>query len=205
MSPRSINRFFRVLASHCDLPATIILTGAAAGSLLGRVRPSLDIDFAVLLRSRRPARWRQFEAAVARTVRVTGIQANYAQDIDRWGAITLLDYRRHTLPYRRVGPLTIRLLHPAYWSIGKVSRYLDPDVSDLVAVLKRRPVPPARLVSLWGRALRESPPSTAGAQFRHQAEHFLRAYGRDIWGRRFDSELIIRRFRQAMEAAKRAR
>lgn len=198
MTGRQIQRFFQVLARELDEPATVIITGAAAGSLLGHVRPSLDIDFAI--RSSRHDRrsWQRIEGAVERTVRLTGIQANFAEDIDRWGLISLLDYPRHTHPYRRFGKLNVRVLDPAYWSIGKMSRYLDPDVRDLVSVLKRQRVPASLLVRVWARALRASPRSMALSQFRRQAENFLRAYGRAIWGTRFDSEQAIRLFhRQA--------
>lgn len=196
MTRQQIERFFRVLAREFDAPVAILLTGAAAGALWGPARPSLDVDFGVQLRGG-ARRWALFEAAVERTVRLTGIQANYTQDLDRWGAITLLDYRRHTRLYRRFGALTVRLLDPAYWAIGKLTRYLDPDVRDLVSVLKAQRVPVDRLARLLGRALRHSPRSVAVTQFRRQTEHFLRTYGRAIWGRRFDAEAAVRLFHRS--------
>ena len=197
MTERQIQRFFRILARELNRPARVIVTGAAAGSLWGSVRPSLDIDFAITLTRATREGQEALEATIARTVQLTGIQANYAQDIDRWGQISLLDYRRHTMPYRRFGTLEVRLLDPVYWSIGKISRYLDPDVQDLLVVLKRRRVPSRRLTQTWARALRASPPSPARAQFRAQAEHFLRTYGRDVWGRPFDAARAVRHFRRA--------
>ena len=197
MTPRQIDRFFRTLATELNRPARIIVTGAAAGALWGTTRPSLDIDFAITLTRVRPADWNVVEAAIARTVRLTGIQANYAEDIDRWGPVSLGAYRRHTQFYRRVGKLEVRLLDPAYWSIGKISRYLDPDVQDVVAAFKRREMSAQRVVRVWGGALSASPRSEALAQFRRQAEHFLTTYGRRIWGREFDAASAIRHFRRA--------
>ena len=197
MTPRAIERFFQTLAQEFEGPAALILTGAAAGALWGHIRPSQDVDFAVQLGGRRPTRWEQFQQAVDRTAQRTGIQVNYAEDIDRWGSITLLDYRRHTTPYRRFGPLTIRLLDPIYWSIGKLDRYYDLDVNDAVAVLKRRRVPAASVIRVWANALRASPRSTSLAQFRNQVEHFLRAHGRTVWGRRFDPDAALRQFHRA--------
>ena len=194
MNPRQIHRFFRTLARELDAPARVIVTGAAAASLWGHARPSLDIDFAITLAPAGRTQWARLEAAVERTTQLTGIGANYAQDIDRWGLISLLDYPRHTHRYWTFDKLEVRLLDPAYWSIGKISRYLDPDVQDLVAVLKGERVPASRLLRLWALALKGSPPSTARALFRRQAEHFLRAYGRGIWGPRFDAEAAIRLF-----------
>ncbi|MDP3722751.1 MAG: hypothetical protein Q8R91_04550 [Candidatus Omnitrophota bacterium] len=194
MNPRQIHTFFRVLARELNQPARVILTGAAAGSIWGSARPSLDIDFAITLRRNSAEQWEAVERAVARTIRLTGIPANYAEDIDRWGPISLLDYRRHTRLYRRIGTLEVRLLDPAYWSIGKISRYLDPDVQDVLGALRRQRVPASRVIRVWARALRASPRSAALTQFRWQAEHFLRSHGRTIWGRRFDAEVAIRQF-----------
>lgn len=197
MNRRQIDTFFRVLAEQLHEKATILLTGAAAGAIWGHVRPSVDVDFAVHLRTREKKSWEKIEAAIQRTVRLTGIQANYAEDIDRWGLITLLDYNRRTRPYRRFGLLQVRLLDPAYWSIGKMTRYLDPDVRDMVQVFKRQKVPAQRLVRLWGRALKKSPRSAALFQFRRQVEDFLRSYGPAIWGKKFDAGKTIRRFHSA--------
>jgi len=194
MNRTRIDAFFRVLAEQWREEAVVLLTGAAAAAIWGHVRPSVDIDFAVRVRKRGKSAWEKLEDAIGRTVRLTGIQANYAEDIDRWGLITLLDYRRHTRPYRRFGPLEVRLLDPAYWSIGKMTRYLDPDVRDMVQVFKRQRVPAERLARLWGKALRRSPRSTAVSQFRRQVEHFFRSYGRAIWGREFDPERALQRF-----------
>lgn len=198
MTPRTIDRFFQTLAEEFSRPATIIVTGAAAGALWGHIRPSQDVDFAVQLVGSRPPQWEQFQAAVDRTVERTGLQVNYAEDIDRWGSITLLDYRRHTVPHRRFGTLNVRLLDPVYWSIGKLARYFDVDVHDVVSVLKRTRVPPTSVIRVWGQALRASPRSTAVIQFRNQVEHFLRTYGRVIWGRQFDPDTALRQFHRAV-------
>ncbi len=194
MTRAQIDRFFRVLAVQLGQKAVVLVTGAAAAAIWGRVRPSVDIDFAVRMTRRGENAWEAFEQAVARTVGLTGVQANYAEDLDHWGLITLLDYRRHTRSYRRFGALEVRLLDPTYWSIGKMTRYLDPDVRDMVQVFKRQRVPADRLVRLWGRALRRSPRSIVLSQFRRQVEHFLRTHGHAIWGRKFDAERALRRF-----------
>ena len=197
MNPRQIDRFFRILDRELGKRARVILTGASAASLWGSVRPSQDIDFGIILTTAGRKDWVLLEEAVGRTVQLTGIQANYTEDIDRWGAITLLDYRRHTLPYKRFGRLDVRLLDPLYWTIGKLTRYLDPDVQDLVTVLKSQPISPDRLTRLWAQALRKSPRSDAGARFRRQVEHFLRTYGNLIWGAEFDASSHVDRFARA--------
>lgn len=198
MSPKQIERFFTVLARQLSHPARVILTGAAAGSLFGHVRPSLDIDFAIMPVRRSQKAWEQIESAVERTVQLTGIRANYAEDIDRWSSISFLDYRRHTRAYRVFGSLTVRLLDPAYWSIGKISRFLDPDVNDLVSVIRRQRIPAARLLRLWARAIRQSPRSPAQTQCRRQTEAFLRVFGQRIWGPSFHTDRAITLFRQQL-------
>jgi hypothetical protein len=194
MNRRQIDTFFQVLSEQWDQELGVLLTGAAAGTIWGQLRPSVDIDFAVQVRKKDRQTWEKLEAAIERTVRLTGTQANYAEDIDRWGLITLLDYKRHTHPYRTFGRLRVRVLDPAYWSIGKMTRYLDPDVRDMIQVFKRQKVPADRLARLWGRALKRSPRSAALIQFRRQVDDFLRTYGPTIWGKKFDAEKAMHRF-----------
>lgn len=196
MDRKQINRFFRVVAQHLDRPAKVILTGAAAGSLLGYIRPSLDIDFAIEFTEKSERVWRRAEWAIAQAQRVTGIRVNYAQDIDRWGSISLLDYRRHVRPYRRFGKLQVTLLDPAYWTIGKMTRFLDLDVQDIVEVISKQKVSSVKVVRLWAKALRASPRSTASSQFRQHVEHFLRRYGESAWGKPFDPESAVELFHQ---------
>ena len=198
MTPRQISQFFRTLAREYPHRATAIVTGAAAAALWGHVRPSLDIDFAIRLRRRSPRAWHELEQAIERTVRLTGIRVNYAEDIDRWSSVSLMDYRRHTMPYRRVASLEVQLLDPTYWSIGKLSRYLEPDVRDLVQVVKHWRIRADRLIQVWGRAVRRSPRSLALTQFCRQAEHFFQTYGRSIWGNTFHADRAIAGFRRAI-------
>lgn len=194
MEPSEIHRFFRVLGRALPRPAVAILTGAAAGSLLGNVRPSLDIDFAIYVERGPKGTWEDIAAAVERATQTTGISAQYSEDIERWGMITLGDYREKSLPYRRFGRVEVRLLHPAHWAIGKLGRYLEPDILDLQAVLKKRRVELEEALKLWGGALRASPRSSSLLHFRKHVEHFLRTHGRAIWGARFDSAEAIQTF-----------
>lgn len=192
MEPRHINRFFTLLDQQLKQPVTVILTGAAAGSLLGHVRPSQDIDFAV-----RPAsgsRWDDVERAILATSRLTNIQVNYAADIDRWSSITLLDYGRHTRLHRRFGAIEVRVLDPVYWSIGKLARGLDADLHDVVMVFRKQRPAPKSVLGVWARALRRSPRSPALSTFRQRVDGFLRARGGAIWGSRFDAEAAVAEF-----------
>lgn len=194
MNKNQIDRFFKVLANQFNEEAIVILTGAAAGAILGHIRPSVDIDFSIELIKHNDTSWEKLDMAISNVVKLTGIQANYAEDIDRWGLISLLDYKRHTHYYKRFGRLSVRLLDPVYWSIGKMTRYLDPDIRDMVQVFKKQHIPPDKLVYTWGRAIKKSPRSTALIQFRKQVEDFLFSYGRAIWGKDFNSVRFIQLF-----------
>ena len=186
MNKSQIDRYFKVLAKLYPKECRIILTGAVAGVLYGRIRPTMDIDFSV-----RTGQWDDFSKVVEEARLRTGIVAQYAEDIDRWSAITLMDYEKHTYLYRRFGSIEIRLMEPPYWAIGKLSRYLDTDIQDLVKVFKKTNTHWRDVSSVAGEALRKSPKSTACSQFRRQVEDFLKNQGRKVWKQRFTFEEAI--------------
>lgn len=164
--------------------------------MLGGVRPTLDVDFEVRFRSAK-ATWEDFTAAVRGVTANTGIGAQYAESVERWSQLTLLDYRRHTRRVKRFGAIDVQVLEPAYWSIGKMGRYWDQDVQDMLAVFRRHKPDPLALARLWHRAIRRSPKSTQLALARRQALHFFGTFGRKIWGSSFSMEPIQRVFSQA--------
>ncbi len=195
MNPKQVDRFFKGLARDFKREAVVYLTGAAAGSLMGNLRPSLDIDFGIKTKGGAAA-WRELEAAVEKNKAVTGLDVNFAEDIDRWGQITLLDYQKHVRPYKRFGKLDVRVLAPGYWSIGKMTRYLEPDIRDMEMVFKAQGVPAPGLARLWGRAVKASPKSAVQFQFVDQVERFLEKRGPGIWGKKFEAAKAIRIFRK---------
>jgi hypothetical protein len=197
MTPRQIERFMSILAAELDAPARAFLTGAAAAALWGRVRPSYDVDLGLELKRRSRTGWQTVERAVEKTTERTGIAASVAEDIDRWGMITLLDYKRTSRRYATYGQLEVRLLDPTNWSIGKLTRNLESDLGDVQEVFRRQSVRAAKAASIWGRALRASPASTAQSQFRRNVERFLRDRGRPIWGRTFEADSAIDAFERA--------
>ncbi len=83
----------------------------------------------------------------------TGIQANYAEDIDRWGMVTLLDYRNNTKLYKKYGKLALWVLDPAYWSIGKMTRFIDPDIQDMIQVFRKKKDPAGTAGGGLGKSL----------------------------------------------------
>ncbi len=194
MNQQQIEHFFKIVDAEFRQDVRIILTGAAAGTIWGSTRPSLDIDFGIELKDCSEQNWQRLESAIRKAVKETGIQANYAEDIDRWGMITLLDYSSNTKLYKKCGKLALFVLDPAYWSIGKMTRFLDPDIQDMIQVFHKKKIPPARLAKIWGEALRKSLRSTFIERFRRQVESFFVSFGKKIWGKSFDSAKAIKQF-----------
>ena len=192
MNRYQINLYFKILAKRFPHACEIVLTGAAAGAIYGNVRATLDIDFAVRFKARSARqiklRWREFEKATHDVTRLTGIVVQYAEDIDRWSTITFLDYWKHTRKFNQFGSIKVKLLDPLYWAIGKLTRYLDPDIRDMIQVFKKNGTAWRALAKVMGTALRKSPKSTACFLFRKQVEDFFAAYGKKIWGRHFMPE-----------------
>jgi len=107
--------------------------------------------------------------------------------------IDYLDYREKAVPYKKIGKINIKLMSPPYWTIGKISRYLEIDINDLIKVIKTKDLNPDTLIDLWRRALKKSPLSLKCGEFRDHIKHFVHAYGKKIWGKNFDAEHMLRK------------
>ncbi len=165
--------------------------------LLGSGRVTADVDFELTVPAARARDWPAVEAAVAEASREVGVAVQYSADIDRWSPVAIPRARRRSRPLRRIGRLSVRLLDPTCWAVYKLARYLDSDVEDLRAVLRRQRVSSLALGRLCGVSLRASPRSTQLFLFRRQVEHFLRVHGPAVWGRRFEADRAVAAFRRA--------
>jgi hypothetical protein len=183
MRKKQIDFFFRELDKALGQKAEIILVGASAGTLMGHIRPSFDIDFEIRLSGRKSAA--VLEAAVLKTARKAGVAVNFSENVDHWSMVSFLDYRKTAVSYKKFGKLTVKLIAPAYWTIGKMARYYALDAKDMAAIIKKKKLKPRALVSLWGRALRSSDLSLELGQFKKHAAHFLKVYGPKLWGKSF--------------------
>ncbi len=169
---------------------------AAAGALYGNVRPSLDLDFEIQLRGKKPARGK-IDSAIKNASSHAGLAVNYSEDIGHWSMIEYLDYRKKAVSYKRIGKLNVKLMAPEYWTIGKMTRFLAVDIVDLVKVIKKKRLKSGALIKLWGRALRKSRLSEASGRFRDHVLYFLKHYGKRVWGRDFDPEQSILSFKRS--------
>ncbi len=197
MDIRQIEQFFKIIDAEFRQDAKAILTGAAAGTIWGSTRPSMDIDFAIEISKQSEADWLRLESAIKKAIDKTGIQANYAEDIDRWGMVTLLNYKSNTKLYKKYSHLTLMVLDPAFWSISKMTRFIDPDIHDMIQVFRKKKISPAKPAEVWGRALKKSPRSTTLIRFRRQVESFFESYGTKIWDREFNSSKAINQFHKS--------
>lgn len=200
MQKSIIDIFFIELDRALSGPASVILTGAAAGAIYGNVRQSADIDFEIRLKRKKKKRGRSQDEIIQGLIREVssklGIAANYSDDISHWSMIDYLDYRKSSIPYKKIGQIDIRLMAPENWTIGKMTRFLEIDVKDLIKVIRKKRLRAGRLLSLWARALRASPLSRTKGQFRRNVENFLHMHGKRLWGTAFDKQKAINDFRR---------
>lgn len=197
MRKNTIDLFFLELDRSLSRPASVILTGAAAGAIYGNVRPSLDIDFEIRIKGKESqSREETLRLLIHETSSKLGIASNYSNDISHWSMIDYLDYRKSSISYKKIGHLDIRLIAPEHWTIGKMTRFLEIDVKDMVKVIKKKRLQAGSLVSLWARALRASPLSLTKGQFTRNVETFLNVHGKKLWGAAFDKQKAIHDFRR---------
>lgn len=196
MTSREVDRFFGHLDQELSREAEIIITGAAAGSLMGHIRPSVDIDFEIRLNSSGPNMAARMAEAIEKTIRKTAIAAQYAEHIDRWNAVSLLNYRETATPYKIFGKLTVKLIAPEYWTIGKMTRYLPLDTDDVEKIIKKHNLNWQNLAELWGKALRSSMLSDGCRDFRDNVIQFLRTRGPFIWRGEFNPEKAVAKFKE---------
>lgn len=191
MQKKQIDFFFRELDRALNRKAEIILLGASAGSLMGHIRPSLDIDFEI--RAGKVQNREVFEKRILETARKAGVAVNFSEDVGHWSMVNYLDYRKTAEPYKKFGKLNVKLIAPEYWTIGKMARYYALDARDIAAIVRRKKLKPGVLAGLWKRALESSDLSLELGQFKKHAAHFFKNYGRLLWGKGFNYEAYTKK------------
>lgn len=192
MHKRQIDYFFRELDKALNQKADIILLGASAGSLMGHIRPSFDIDFEIRLKGSNRAKRNQ-EELILKTARQVGVAVNFSEDVSHGSMISYLNYRKTAAFYKQFGKLRVKLIAPEYWTIGKMARYYALDARDVAAIIRKKRLRPGPLVDLWKKALKHSDLSLELGQFKKHIGHFLKSYGRRLWGKSFRPELYQKR------------
>ncbi len=187
MKLAEIEAFFSELDRRVHFPLQVILTGGAAAVCFGVDKVTQDIDFEVRLgpaKKRGRMSWAGLDKALEQVKNLTGITPQYSEDMERWSAVALPS--KKSVLYKKIGKIEVRLLIPALWAVGKLTRYLASDVQDLAQVLKRNPARAEEVVRVWGEALGKSPSSSALTQFQRQVFQFLDDHAQSIWGSRVE-------------------
>lgn len=200
MNQRQIDLFFKTLDRELGLKGIVIVTGASAGSIMGHIRPSFDIDFEIRLSKKSAAVKTKLEPAIDRAGKVAGVAVNYSENIGGWSRINYLDYRKTALPYKKIGKIEVKLIAPEYWTIGKMARFLALDIQDMIKIIKKKKIKPEALLRIWTKAIRASDLSLELGQFRDHVIYFLKHYGKKIWGRQTDTEQLIHQFQRQLNS-----
>jgi len=176
---KTIDLFFETLAKEWPHPTEILLIGGAVALIVGSGRITEDIDFEATLHSRQ--KWNRFQETISKIKEKLGIRVEFNESIERWSMISFLDYTKHRIQYKRYGKIKVMYLDPVYWGIGKVSRYLDQDIKDMILVFSKGKTDPLQLARLWQKALKQSPASSRLFNVRNQMADFFKTYGPKIW------------------------
>lgn len=185
MKPKDIDRFFRTLSKRWPHPTRIILVGGGYALLKGGARTTEDLDFEVETED-----LASFSEVLKEVANETGIRPQFSEDIDHWSQITLLDYRQQSRLYKKFRKIRVYLPTVIHWGIGKITRYLDQDASDLRAVFKKVKPDPKKVARIWRSAIERSPRSNVLFQAKKNALAFFSIHGKDIWGKKLNLEEI---------------
>ena len=177
MNIQDIDNYFRTLSQELNVKTRIILIGGAAALIMGGVRPTRDVDFEIETK----ASPEQIEQSIRISENKSGLASEYSGNIERWSMLNLPGYRKHTKTYKKFGKLTVDILKPEYWSIGKIGRYLDSDIQDMLSVFKEQKTRPENLMKVWKEVIKTSPVSDELFHFKKHMEHFMKTFGEKLW------------------------
>ena len=194
LDPETLKLFFKTLAGAYPEAMDILLIGGSAALLMGGTRATYDIDFEIKPKNQKA----DLETLFHKTKEIadrTGIGAQFGTSVERWSELSMLDYAKHKKLFHRFGNLTVYVLEPPYWSIGKVARYWDQDIQDMISVFSHEKTDPLALANVWQRVLKESQPSTLLFNLKKQMSHFFKTHGPGIWGKSLPLDKILPLFK----------
>lgn len=194
MKKRDLDKFFKAVAEKIQISVKVYLTGGVAAWFYGGTRPTLDVDFALKVGQD----WDEVATIFREISRQQGIAVEFSEDISRWGMIGYPQFEKGAQFYQRWGNLQVYFLDPVIWSVGKIARYTNDDISDVEAVFKKQKVDPGLAMKIWAEAHRKSPRSTEQGLFAKKVEDFLRNSGPRVWGRGFEVSKYRDRFSRSI-------
>ena len=182
---RDIEHFFKRLSEFITEDIDIYLLGGCALIILGASRATQDIDFEI-----RGASDETIER-IQQFCNDKNIPVNFSEDAGMWGMISINNNRNTALPYCDFGKISVRILAPLDMSIGKIERFTDIDVQDIIFIIKKFSINAEELLTAWARALNKSLKSEKNFLFRRQVESFIKTYSKKLWGVDAESLLIL--------------
>jgi len=182
---RDIELFFKRLSEFVTEDIDIYLLGGCALITLGASRATQDIDFEI-----RGASDETIER-IQQFCNDENIPVNFSEDAGMWGMISINNNRNTALPYSDFGKINVRILDPLDMSIGKLERFTDIDVQDVIFLIKKFSMKPEELLTVWAKALNKSTKSEKVFLFRKQVESFIKTYSKKLWRVDAESHLIL--------------
>lgn len=176
MNKTKVRVFFKTFSKLQKSKIKIHLTGGIAAMYYGGVRPTEDIDFAIS---------RSDENIVEnlnKTSQSLGIPIQYSTDIQRWGMINIPNLNQGAQYQFSEGLVEVYCLAPEKWAVGKLSRFYEDDLKDLVKVFTEQKTALQKCLKYWKKALEESPDSSEKRLFENNIKYFLENYSKKIWG-----------------------
>jgi hypothetical protein len=171
-----IELFFKRLSEFITEDIDIYLLGGCALIILGASRATQDIDFEI-----RGASDETIER-IQQFCNDKNIPVNFSEDAGMWGMISINNNRNTALPYSDFGKINVRILDPLDMSIGKIERFTDIDIQDIIFLIKKFSMKPEELLTVWAKALSKSTKSEKVFLFRKQVESFIKTYSKKLWG-----------------------
>lgn len=189
-----LDAFFLKIDKGLSVPASIFLTGGVASWLMGGTRPTEDIDFAL-----KSTALEETDAHIQKVSNECRIKVEYSEDISRWGMVGYPNFWEKAQLYKKFGQLSVYVLEPTIWSVGKLERSLETDISDIVVVFKSQKVRAHQAIRTWTIAIQKSPLSTEKGFFIKKVNYFLKTSGKKVWGKGFNAEEAFSAFQKAIQ------
>lgn len=89
--------------------------------------------------------------------------------------------RDNAVPYKRFGKIEVKILDPIDMSIGKIERFTDIDIQDVMFIIKEFSMKSQDLLVAWAKALNTSVKSETNFLFRKQVELFIKSHSMSLW------------------------
>jgi len=189
MIKSDIDAYFHALSLEWSYPTRIILNGDAYAHILTKAKVGDDLSFEI-----KTVHIQKLVNALFQIGHRLNLQVDFTENIQNGSPITYLDYRSHLRPYKSFKNIKVFLLHPSYWSLGKIVRYHDQDIMEMISVFEKWRPGESALAALWKQAMDASPKSTTLYQIPKSAFHFFRKYGVTVWGKGFSLNRIMEYF-----------